>query len=185
MLRMKTYRAFVALVSALAGLALACGGATGAAVAPSTEPPAAVTITTTSWPETNEFGVRYCQYNPAAPQPEPTVLSGPSSPPTPYPTATLSGGVPVDPQGKANQLDVFNGLWNAVNDHYVDPGFHGLDWAAAGARYQSRIEGGLSEADFYLVLQQMMASSGMTIRTFRRPPKWKRKHDLSRARSIS
>jgi C-terminal processing protease CtpA/Prc len=109
----------------------------------------------------NPFGVRSCRYDPSASQAGPTPeLASPSNTPSPYPTPTIPGGPPVDAQKKARQLEVFRGLWSAVNDNYVDPGFNGRDWAAIGARYRALVEGGLSDEAFYAILQQMIGNLG-------------------------
>jgi carboxyl-terminal processing protease len=55
---------------------------------------------------------------------------------------------------------VFDGLWNAVNDNYVDPRFKGKDWAAIGDRYEALIEEGLSDEAFYALLQEMINELG-------------------------
>ena len=109
----------------------------------------------------SEFGVRYCLYDPAAPQVGPAVpLTSLPVTPSPYPAPTLPGGAPVDPQAKARQFDVFRGLWNAVNENYVDPGFNGHDWAAIGSQYEALVEGGLSDEAFYAILQAMISTLG-------------------------
>ena len=64
----------------------------------------------------------------------------------------------MDPQGKVHQLEVFHGLWNAVNDNYVNPGFNGHDWVATGHQYEALVEGGLSDEAFYAILQAMIGT---------------------------
>ena len=64
----------------------------------------------------------------------------------------------MDPQAKVRQLEVFRGLWNAVNDNYVDPGFNGHDWVAIGHQYEALVEGGLSDDAFYALLQAMIST---------------------------
>jgi carboxyl-terminal processing protease len=82
------------------------------------------------------------------------------STPTPFPTATLPAPTAVDAETTARQLNVFNGLWNAVNDHYVYTDFRGHDWNAIGARYETLIQQGLSNEDFYVSLQAMINELG-------------------------
>ncbi len=66
----------------------------------------------------------------------------------------------MDPQAKTRQREVIRALWNAVNDHYVDPGFNGHDWAAIGEHYEAIVEEGLSDEAFYAVLREMVGALG-------------------------
>jgi len=157
--RMRRTRPLFAVLSVLAGAGLACGGgsSTPSAQAPTSIP--APTSAAPSSPVANEAGPRSCLYDPAA-DVEPPVVAGPRGTPTPFPTPTIPAGGPVDPEAKAQQLGAFEGLWNAVNDNYVDPGFNGRDWAAIGDRYEVLIEGGLSDEAFYALLQSMLNELG-------------------------
>lgn len=105
--------------------------------------------------------VRDCLYIPgvsvAATMPEEVITS---ASPTPLPTPTLPSATPVDAATTTQQLEVLNGLWNAVNDHYVYADFRGRDWAAIGATYQTIVEGGLSDEAFYRLMQAMIAELG-------------------------
>ena len=158
---MRSIRSFFAVICALASAGLACGNVASTTLAPSATAPPAPTVTSTPWPAANEFGVRYCLYDPAAPQAGPPIpFAGPPGTPTPYPTPTLPGGAPVDAEGRARQLEVFRGLWNSVNDNYVDPGFNGQDWEAIGEQYEALVEGGLSAEAFHAVLQAMITELG-------------------------
>jgi carboxyl-terminal processing protease len=79
---------------------------------------------------------------------------------TPFPTATLPAPSAVDAATTERQLNVYRGLWNAVNDHYVYADFRGQDWAAIGARYEALIQQGLSDEDFYGAMQSMVNELG-------------------------
>jgi len=65
------------------------------------------------------------------------------------------------------QLDVFQQLWDIVNEEYIDPDFNGRDWQAIGAQYRARIQSGLTDDDFYLAMDLMLAELGDDYR----PPK--------------
>ena len=156
---MSSIRPVFSALGALACAGLACGGAAGTLPPPSAESQSAPTSASTPWPVANEFGVRYCVYDPAAPEPAPA-FAGPAGIPTPFPTSTPPSQIVVEPQDVARQIGVFNGVWNAVNDHYVDPSFNGRDWAAIGDRYQALTEGGLSDEAFYALLQEMINELG-------------------------
>src|SRR4249919_19953 len=70
--------------------------------------------------------VRACDYIPGVSVPAvmPADLANPPTV-TPAPTATPFAPTKVDAATTALQLKVYNGLWNAVNDHYVYPDFNG------------------------------------------------------------
>jgi len=95
----------------------------------------------------------------ASPTPSPTS----SFTPTPLPSAT-----PVLPSGTSTptqlplvlQLDVFEDLWQTVNEEYLYPDFNGLDWNAVHEDYRQRIEAGLSNTDFYDAMAEMIYSLG-------------------------
>jgi carboxyl-terminal processing protease len=57
-------------------------------------------------------------------------------------------------------MSVYRGLWNAVNDNYVDPGFNGRDWEAIGTRYQALVEQGLSDEAFFVLMRVMVNELG-------------------------
>lgn len=68
------------------------------------------------------------------------------------PTATLQAtatAAPVSRETTLRQARIFDKLWNAVNDKYVYPDFHGVDWLAARQRINSLINTGISDAAFY------------------------------------
>ena len=87
--------------------------------------------------------------------PTPTLSPSPTPLP-PSPTNTLT----PDPTAVAHQLQAFEQLWEVINENYLYPNFNGLDWNAIHAEYTQRIENGLSEADFYLSMHEMVASLG-------------------------
>ena len=87
--------------------------------------------------------------------PTPTLSLSPTPLP-PSPTNTLA----PDPTEVAHQLQVFEQLWEIIDENYLYPDFNGLDWNAVHAEYTLRIENGLSEADFYNSMQEMVTSLG-------------------------
>ncbi|HNT23566.1 MAG TPA: S41 family peptidase [Anaerolineales bacterium] len=58
------------------------------------------------------------------------------------------------------QLDVFEDVWNVVNDGYVYADFNGVDWDAAHDEYRQRIQAGLSNDEFYTTVNEMIALLG-------------------------
>jgi C-terminal peptidase prc len=57
-------------------------------------------------------------------------------------------------------LDVFEELWQTVNEEYLYPDFNGLDWNGVHVDYRQRIEAGLSNAGFYDAMANMIISLG-------------------------
>lgn len=58
------------------------------------------------------------------------------------------------------QLDIFEELWDIVNDEYLYEDFNGFDWQEAYEAYGALIEDGLSTPDFYLAMDEMLYSLG-------------------------
>ena len=97
--------------------------------------------TSTSQPQTNTLS------------PEPTPITSTSTP-APTPTTTL---VPID---KEFQLDIFQALWETVDQEYLYPDFNGLDWDVMYDEYYQRIEDGLATDEFYLAMDEMIFRLG-------------------------
>ena len=101
--------------------------------------------------------VRACEYIPgvSVPTKMPADLANPPTL-TPAPTATPFPFTKTDAKTLALQRKVYKALWKAVNDHYVYPDFNGHDWKAVGAAYEALIKKGLSQDDFYRVMERMI-----------------------------
>lgn len=102
--------------------------------------------------------------------PLPTVIARPTpipqdTPEAPTPTPSPS----ISPETTALQQRVFEQLWEAVRDTYVYEDFGGVDWDQVGRRYRSLIEGGLSDDEFYLAMQNMIDALGDEHSTFLSP----------------
>lgn len=92
--------------------------------------------------------------------PTPTSIP-PSTTPTPAPpTATALPSPTPSPIPSDLQLQVFESLWQAVNEDYLYPDFNGLDWQAIHEEYRQRIEAGLSNEEFYLAMDEMIYRLG-------------------------
>lgn len=76
------------------------------------------------------------------------------TPPEPTPTATLI------PLSTREQLDIFDDLWNVVNEEYLYEDFNGVDWDAAYDEYVGLIEAGLTTEKFYYELDMLIYSLG-------------------------
>jgi len=67
---------------------------------------------------------------------------------TPLPTIS-----PVD-----RQTRVLDTLWATVNDQYLYPDFGGADWESLRGEYQTKIEGGLTAAQFEEAMSSMVSA---------------------------
>jgi carboxyl-terminal processing protease len=80
--------------------------------------------------------------------PSPTPIPVPESTPTPT-------QIPSD-----TQLNIFENLWNIVNDTYVYSDFNGLDWNAIHLEYIQKINTGLTSSEFYLAMNDLITRLG-------------------------
>lgn len=53
------------------------------------------------------------------------------------------------------RTEVFDEVWNAINEKYYDANFNGVDWNAVGKKYRARLEKVSDEKSFYILLDQM------------------------------
>lgn len=92
-----------------------------------------------------------------SPTPTASLTPTPSSTPSPSPTPTQTATPTIAPTASAEQLRVFEELWNTVNENYLYPDFNGLDWGAVFEEYQAVIETGLYPDHFYSLMGEMIA----------------------------
>jgi C-terminal processing protease CtpA/Prc len=118
----------------------ACGGSPAASVPTTTT----VVVTTTTLPDP-AYVPPECAGTPAI-----TVASGVSD-------TTIAAPEPLTTD---QQMDVLNGVDNAVRDQYVYPDFNGTDWDSAVAALASRVEAGIDAAAFYQAIDELVASLG-------------------------
>jgi C-terminal peptidase prc len=57
-------------------------------------------------------------------------------------------------------LDIFNELWNVVNEEYLYEDFNGVDWDTAYDEHVQLIEDGLATEEFYITLDMLIYSLG-------------------------
>ncbi|HUV93102.1 MAG TPA: S41 family peptidase [Anaerolineales bacterium] len=103
----------------------------------STIVPASLTPTYTVSPSTTSTFT-------ASPSPSPTLTTTPTKRPTPSP----------------HHLQVFDEIWNTVNENYLYSDFNGVDWYAINNEYRHRIESGLNDDEFYLAMDEMISKLG-------------------------
>lgn len=109
-------------------------------------------------PFVSNAGVRSCDYfvGFSTPAQMPSVVVNAQPPRRPPPPA-LPANTTVSASTTTAQLATYQQLWDAVNTNYPDLDFNGTDWPAVGLKYKTLIQGGLSDADFYSAMQDMVA----------------------------
>jgi C-terminal peptidase prc len=58
------------------------------------------------------------------------------------------------------QVKIFEELWSTINSEYLYPDFNGLDWDAVHIEYREHIDSGLTNAQFYLLMDEMISRLG-------------------------
>lgn len=79
-------------------------------------------------------------------------IAGPSRAEEPPPQTTT-----VQHEHPAADLAVFEEVWRTVRDHFYEPTFHGLDWAAVGERYRPLAAAASSDAEGSAVINRMLS----------------------------
>ncbi len=88
----------------------------------------------------------------------PTSTLTPTISPTPTATITPTPTIVITPS--AQQLEIFDELWQIVRDEYLYPDFNGLDWNSIRDDYRSQIEAGMTDDNFYLAMDEMISRLG-------------------------
>lgn len=60
----------------------------------------------------------------------------------------------LDPRAEWRQI--YREVWRLERDYFYDPGMHGLDWAATGAKYQPLIDAASSRAEVRWVIGELI-----------------------------
>jgi C-terminal peptidase prc len=112
----------------------------------------------------------------ATPAASPTSDASPTPEPTPTPVAVATTAPPVtkeplanDAEATARQRRIFEQLWNTLDTQYVYADFNGVDWDAVYVEFSARIEGGLSDEDFWRAMSEMIDRLGDDHSTFLTP----------------
>ncbi len=93
-----------------------------------------------------------------APPPALTPTPPPSEPsPTVQPTIAASNLPTPRPVLDATlRQQIFTEVWTTINEHYLDPTFNGVDWAAVRAEYGPRALAAPDDATFFEVISAMV-----------------------------
>jgi len=76
--------------------------------------------------------------------------------PAPVTEQPLSGSAVLTGQ----QLEIFDELWQIVQEEYLYEDFNGVDWDGTGDLYREKVRAGLTPEAFYLAMDEMIASLG-------------------------
>lgn len=90
----------------------------------------------------------------------PATITPTSSLPSPTPTQVSTSTQSPTPIPLSTQLSIFENLWIIVNDTYIYPDFNGLDWDAIHQQYRKKILAGLTSAQFYLAMTELITKLG-------------------------
>jgi carboxyl-terminal processing protease len=66
-------------------------------------------------------------------------------------------GLGQAPLSKPEYTEIFQSVWDTVNERFYDPGFAGVDWKAVGARYRPRVASVKTDAEFLELMGKMLA----------------------------
>lgn len=53
------------------------------------------------------------------------------------------------------RVEVFEKVWETIDERYYDPSFNGVDWRAVRGRYRHRVEAAAGDGEFYDLLNRM------------------------------
>lgn len=61
-----------------------------------------------------------------------------------------------DPLSLKDRIEIFEEVWETINEKYYDPTFNGVDWNRVRADYRPLIEGARTEDEFYMLVKRMV-----------------------------
>ncbi len=64
---------------------------------------------------------------------------------------------PVLSQSSSSQVQVFDSVWNTVNENFFDPNFNGVDWPLLRAQYQPQAARANSTEQLAYIINQMLS----------------------------
>lgn len=70
--------------------------------------------------------------------------------------AVFGASLPIFAQSDAEKrVEIFEQVWNTINEKYYDANFNGADWAAIGRKYRARLKKISGDKSFYILLDRM------------------------------
>jgi carboxyl-terminal processing protease len=74
----------------------------------------------------------------------------------PVNAATAAAEESHDSLSLKDRLEIFQDVWETIKDKYYNASFNGVDWRAVRDRYRPLVERTGADADFYVVIKQMV-----------------------------
>jgi len=77
-----------------------------------------------------------------------------------------------------DRKEVFEKVWNDIDEHYYDPEFGGVKWQDVHQRYLPQVEAAKDDQDFYAIMDRMTAELHDAHTRFSSPEQWenRKKH---------
>jgi carboxyl-terminal processing protease len=69
---------------------------------------------------------------------------------------------PPAPSLGASQTEVFNAVWQTVNDSFYDPKFNGIDWNSMRDRYRPQVAQAKSSTEAAIIINRMLSKLGVS-----------------------
>lgn len=57
---------------------------------------------------------------------------------------------------REDRIEIFEDVWETINEQYYDPLFHGINWQEVHDRYRPRIEAAENDVEFYRLFEEML-----------------------------
>ena len=58
---------------------------------------------------------------------------------------------------RQERIEIFEDVWNTINEQYYDSSFHGVNWQEVHNRYRPRVEAAASDIELYSLFEVMLA----------------------------
>ena len=68
---------------------------------------------------------------------------------------------------------IFDKVWKAINEHYYDPAFNGVDWKGIRAKYEPGVTAASSDSAFYDLIKHMVEELHDAHTRFSTPQEWR------------
>jgi carboxyl-terminal processing protease len=99
-------------------------------------------------------------------------LSGGPSPQTLYAKNRVEERPGAHALSANDRAAIFDKVWKAIDKHYYDPAFNGVDWKAVRAKYEPQVAGLPDDAAFYDLVKRMVEELHDAHTRFSTPQEW-------------
>jgi carboxyl-terminal processing protease len=70
--------------------------------------------------------------------------------------ATARSHAALDSLSSKDRVEVFEEVWEEIDEKYYDPGFNGVNWRAVRERYRPLVDAARTDDEFYALLKKMV-----------------------------